>query len=117
MAQNTIDEFGRIISKDRLTHDQSWKWSSGTSINSRVQKELLQACQYGVCIRRLINWAIAARQNIQVSGFLQQKSTINWLTIEDTPLCDSPPSSNATSREQSHDHLPLTHLWRCTLSI
>ena len=62
MAQNTIDEFGRIVPKDRLTHDQSWKWSSGTSVNSRVQKDALQACRYGFCIRRLINWALAARR-------------------------------------------------------
>jgi hypothetical protein len=38
MAQNTISELGKIVPKDRLTHDQSWKWSSGTSVNSRVQK-------------------------------------------------------------------------------
>jgi hypothetical protein len=44
MEQNTIDKFGRIIQKDRLTHDQSWKWSSGTSVNSCIQKDLLQAC-------------------------------------------------------------------------
>jgi hypothetical protein len=44
MAPNMIDEFGRIIPKDRLAHNQSWKWSSGTSVNSRIQKELLQAC-------------------------------------------------------------------------
>ena len=62
MAQNTIDEFGRIIPKDWLTHHQSWKWSSGTSVNSRVQKDLLQACRYGFCIQRLINWALAARR-------------------------------------------------------
>ncbi len=61
MAQNTIDEFGRIIPKDRLTHHQSWKWSSDTSVNSRVQKDLLQACRYRFCIRRLIKWALAAR--------------------------------------------------------
>jgi hypothetical protein len=41
MAQNTINELGRIVPKDRLTHDQSWKWSSGTSVNSRIKKELL----------------------------------------------------------------------------
>ncbi len=34
MAQNTINKFGRVIAKDRLTHDQSWKWSLGTSVNS-----------------------------------------------------------------------------------
>jgi hypothetical protein len=54
MPQYTIDELGQIIPKDRLTHDQSWKWSLGTSVNSRVQKECLQECQYGV------NWAVAA---------------------------------------------------------
>ena len=42
MAQNTIDEFGRVVSKDRLPHDQSWKWGSGTSVNSRVRKEFLK---------------------------------------------------------------------------
>ncbi len=62
MAQNTINEFGWIIPKDWLTHDQSWKWSSGTSVNSRVQKDLLQACRYSFCIQRLINWALAARK-------------------------------------------------------
>jgi hypothetical protein len=44
MAQNTVDKFGQIIPKDRLPHDQSWKWSSGTSVNSSIQKELFQAC-------------------------------------------------------------------------
>jgi hypothetical protein len=37
MEQNTIDKFGQIIPKDRLTDDQSWKWSSGTSVNSRCR--------------------------------------------------------------------------------
>ena len=27
--QNTIDENGKIVEKDHLTHDQSFKWSSG----------------------------------------------------------------------------------------
>ena len=39
--QNTINEYGRIIEKDRLTHDQSNKWLSGTSFNSRVITEEL----------------------------------------------------------------------------
>jgi hypothetical protein len=33
-AQNTIDEFGRIIAKDRLTHDQSFDFTEGCSVNS-----------------------------------------------------------------------------------
>jgi hypothetical protein len=37
---NTIDEIRRIILKDRMTHDQSFKWTaSGTSVNSQVDKD------------------------------------------------------------------------------
>jgi hypothetical protein len=73
MEQNLIDEFRRINQKDRPTHDQSWIWSSGTSVNSRVRKELLQACQYGFCIRRLINWEIAARRKYPGQRILATK--------------------------------------------
>ena len=73
MAQNPIDGFGRIIPKDWLTHHQSWKWLSGTSVNSRVQKDLLQACRYGFCIQRLINWALAARKQYPNQRILAAK--------------------------------------------
>jgi len=46
-AQNTINERGEIIPKNRLTHDQSWKWQSGTSVNSRVIKDELMPCYFG----------------------------------------------------------------------
>ena len=61
MRQNTIDEHGRTIEKDRLTHDQSYKWGSGTSVNSRVNKDLLLPCKFGACLKRLMNWTVAAR--------------------------------------------------------
>ena len=60
-GQNTIDEFGRMIEKDRLTHDQSFEFSSGTSLNSRVQEEYLLPIMIGAVIKRLMNWAVAAR--------------------------------------------------------
>ena len=60
--QDTIDESGRIVPKDRLTHDQSYQWSSGTSVNSRVDKEQLQRCMFGGALRRICNWAVAARR-------------------------------------------------------
>jgi hypothetical protein len=63
MTQNTINKIGQIIPKDQLTHNQSWKWSSGTSVNSRVRKELLQACRFGFFIRQIVNWAVAARSS------------------------------------------------------
>jgi hypothetical protein len=62
MAQNMLDELGTILPKNRLTHGQSWKWSSGTSVISCVQKELLQACRYRFYIRHLVNWAVATRR-------------------------------------------------------
>jgi hypothetical protein len=78
MAQNTIDELGIIVSKDRLAYDQSWKWSSGTSINSRVQKSSSKrlACRYGFCIRWLVNWAVAVRRKYSNQHIMATK--IDW---------------------------------------
>jgi len=59
--QNTIDESGQIVEKDRLTHDQSFVWEAGASVNRRVDKSKLLPCRYGACMRRLINWTVAAR--------------------------------------------------------
>jgi hypothetical protein len=47
-AQNTIDEFGRIIAKDRLTHDQSFDFSEKSSVNSRVIWDDLPPVRYMV---------------------------------------------------------------------
>jgi hypothetical protein len=60
--QNTIDEFGRIIPKDCQTHDQSFKWSSGTSVNSRVKTEELLPCMFGACIKWIVNWVVTTCQ-------------------------------------------------------
>ena len=61
--QNTIDSTGRIVPTKRLTHDQSFKFSaSGTSVNSRTRKDDLLPCVYGGVVRRLVNWAVAARR-------------------------------------------------------
>ncbi len=46
--QNTINKTGRIIPKDRMTPNQSLKWTvSGTSVNSHVVKNQLLPCVYG----------------------------------------------------------------------
>eukprot|EP00957_Ditylum_brightwellii_P007941 601487-Ditylum_brightwellii.AAC.1 len=49
MKQNTIDETGRIVEKERLTHDKSNKWSGSKLVNSRVDKDVL--------------WAVTARKH------------------------------------------------------
>ena len=62
MTKNTIDENVRIIEKYRLTHDQSYKWGSGTSVNSRVDNDELLPCRFRACLKRLMNWAVAERR-------------------------------------------------------
>ena len=60
--QNTIDETGRIVHKDRLTHDQSYEWGSGTPVNSRLDKSELLPCMFGNMSKRILNWIVAARR-------------------------------------------------------
>jgi hypothetical protein len=60
--QNTINKFGRIIPKDCRTHNQSFKWSSGTSVNSHVKTEELLPCMFGACIKQIINWVVPTRR-------------------------------------------------------
>ena len=36
--QNIVNEHGIILGKDRPTHNQSYKWGSGTSVNRPVKK-------------------------------------------------------------------------------
>ena len=62
MTKNTIDEDGTIFDKDSLTHDQSYKWGSSTSVNSRVDKDEFLPCRFGACLKRLMNWAVAERR-------------------------------------------------------
>jgi hypothetical protein len=73
MRQNTIDEQGRIVEKDRLTHDQSYVWGSGHSVNSRVEKDALLPCMFGHCIKRIINGAVAARRKYPDNRILSSK--------------------------------------------
>ncbi len=44
--QIMMNERRDIIPKNRLTCNQSWKWQSGTSINSRVDKKELMPCYF-----------------------------------------------------------------------
>ncbi len=106
MAQNTIDELGRIIPKDRLTHDQSWKWSYGTLVNSRVGQELLQECRYGFFIRQIVNWAVAVRQQYPGQRILASKIDYKErLLSRNTPLRGGPKNSNAAAgRRDCHHH-------------
>ena len=69
--KKTTNKCGEIIPKNRLTHNQSWVWQSGTSVNNQVNPERLMPCYFGTAIRRIIAWAVAARNNTQRKESLQ----------------------------------------------
>jgi hypothetical protein len=71
--QNTIDKHGRIAEKDCLTYNQSYKWPSGTSVNSRIITEELLPFMFGACIKRIVNWAISAQQKFSKSPIQASK--------------------------------------------
>jgi hypothetical protein len=77
-AQNTINELGQFVENDRLTHDQSFcsKDGSGTSVNTRVIKSELIPCMFGACVRREINWFIAARRKFP--GVKLPMTKVDW---------------------------------------
>ncbi len=58
---NMIGKTGRVVEKDRLTYDQSYRWGSGTSINSCICKEDLPPCLFVAVICCIINWVVTAR--------------------------------------------------------
>jgi hypothetical protein len=85
-AQWMINERGEIVEKDRLMHDQSFKWmTSRTSVNSRTDTDLLQQCKFGKCLTRLINWTVAARHKYPNQRIMAKKNDIksayHWMHL------------------------------------
>jgi hypothetical protein len=37
--QKNINKRSKFITKNRLTHDQSWKWQLGTLVNNRIDSD------------------------------------------------------------------------------
>ena len=67
--QYTINEFGEIVPKDKLTHNQSYEWGSGTSVNNRVKEETLLTCPFGspTQVSKLSNLLLQSRLQISLS--------------------------------------------------
>ena len=77
-AQWTINERGKIIPKDCLTHDQSFKWEAlGTSVNSRCDSSSLQHCMFGKCLLWIIKWTVAACRKYPNCRIFAKKTTSN----------------------------------------
>jgi hypothetical protein len=60
--QKSINKLGRIVEKDRLTHNQSFECLSGTSVNNRVRTDKLLLCMFGARIKWIVNWAVSAHR-------------------------------------------------------
>jgi hypothetical protein len=59
--QWTITEFGEVVMKDRLTHDQSFSYWSGLTVNSRVRREELTNLVYGKALPRFFHYIVDVR--------------------------------------------------------
>jgi hypothetical protein len=116
--QNMINELGKIVKKDCLTHNQSYKWLSGTSINSHFNTEELLPSMFVACIKQIVNLVISACRKYT-----------NTLILASS-LTSSPPSDNVISnRGDSRTNLHVTcqayhlpddatlKLWRETLPV
>jgi hypothetical protein len=73
VQQNTINELGETTVKWRLTHDQSFKFSSETSVNSRVLKDQLAQCMYGSALKRFIHAIVRYRLRFPDTPLLMAK--------------------------------------------
>jgi hypothetical protein len=76
MNQFTLDIGREIVDKEQSTHDQSFKWQSGLSVNKRVIKDRLQRCMYGRCLMRLLCWIVSAQQKYPNAPIALQKINI-----------------------------------------
>jgi hypothetical protein len=59
--QNTIDETGRVIEKYHLTHDHSFDFFPGSSVNNRCPLGLHQTCMFGKLLSRMFHWIVHMR--------------------------------------------------------
>ena len=62
-SQFSINEFGERIEKDRLTHDLSFDYAEGKSLNKRLVRDNLPDLRYGPCLSQLIHYIHALRFN------------------------------------------------------
>jgi hypothetical protein len=70
----TTQEDGTKTIKFRLTHDQSFEASMGSSVNRRTEKEKLHSLFYGGCLSRIIHYIISLRLRYPTTPILGGKS-------------------------------------------
>ena len=73
VSQATINARGEIVPKHRLTHDQSFEFQAGASVNSRVQFDQLTPCRYGTALRRFIHYIVDLQRRYPTTKILLTK--------------------------------------------
>jgi hypothetical protein len=71
--QNTINEFGEIVPKRRLTHDHSYNFLEGSSLNKRTDETTLEPCHFGKAFQRYVYGIMNLRQRFPHHRILQAK--------------------------------------------
>jgi len=83
--QFSIDELGKRIQKQRVTHDASFPSPSGDSVNNRTIEALLQQCIYGQCLRRVIHSVHRLREAFPKTRIVMSKYDLDaayrWLHV------------------------------------
>jgi hypothetical protein len=74
--QNTIDELGNIVPKDRLTHDHSMEFQPQSSVNSRSRLEDHEPCHFGHALNRFFHILVHLRLKHPTRRILMTK--IDW---------------------------------------
>ena len=108
--QETIDAFGQRIPKDRVTHDQSFVFASGRSVNNRVRTEELTQCRYGFALRRFIHLIVALRARYPDIAILLSKFDFKsaYRRVHSTP--DTVLQSVVTTKGLGGDDIALASL-------
>jgi hypothetical protein len=72
--QDTINEFGELVKKDRPTHGQTFlAQKEGRSINKRCLMDLLTPCVFGHALLRIIHFVLHLRHLFPATKIFIQK--------------------------------------------
>ena len=75
--QYTINEKGERTIKCQDTHDCTFPFPSGDSINNRTIQDLLEPCIYGQCLQRMLHQTHRLRLNYPHEVILQMKHDLD----------------------------------------
>ena len=100
-----------------MTHDQSWTWQSETSVNSRVDEEQHMPCYFGQAMKRIINWAVAARKKYPNIRILATKLDIISFPMMSPECIDGNSNLHPASRTSPGVNDAQTHLRRSPLPL